>query len=234
MMLRTCWSIVLLSVTAIAHPAPGAIHEELPGSPAVVVETVSLAGETPTELRRQSFDIVWKTVKEKHFDPKFGGVDWDGVREKYLPRLAGIKTESEFYDLLQQMLGELHESHFGIYPPDAISEEDTHEPRLGTVGADLRIIEGLAVITRIQPDSPAAHAGMATGFVIEAVDGTPTQRLIERASKGNATEGMKTIRQTRAVQARLNGDPGTSVEITYSGKAGTRGTARIKRERLTG
>jgi Peptidase family S41 len=27
-----------------------------------------------TDARQQSFDIVWRTVKEKHFDPTFGGV----------------------------------------------------------------------------------------------------------------------------------------------------------------
>ncbi|MCI0392709.1 MAG: hypothetical protein MOB07_28590, partial [Acidobacteria bacterium] len=32
-------------------------------------------------LRQQTFDIVWRTVKEKHFDPAMGGVDWDKARE---------------------------------------------------------------------------------------------------------------------------------------------------------
>jgi len=132
------------------------------------------------------------------------------------------------------MLGELHESHFAVYPPDALPDDDAREPRSGTVGADVRIIDGLAVITRIRPGSPAARAGLATGFVIEAIDGTATGQMLERASKGSATEGVKVIRQTRAVLARLNGDPGTLVEVAYTSRPGTRSVAKITRERLTG
>ena len=35
--------------------------------------------EATPELRRRTFEIVWRTIKEKHFDPKFNGVDWDMV-----------------------------------------------------------------------------------------------------------------------------------------------------------
>src|SRR5262245_8296103 len=229
---RAC-SIGLLAVFVVACAGASASHWKLPEGPPVIPR-ISLEGETSPELRRQSFDIVWKTVKEKHFDPQLGGVDWDAVREKYLPRIGEVKTDIEFYDLLQQMLSELHESHFAIYPPEALPDDDTREPSLGTVGADLRIIDGLAVITRIQPGSPAARAGLATGFIVEAIDGTATAQIIERASKASATEGIKTIRQTRSVLGRLNGNPGTSVEVTYTGKPGARGVARITREKLTG
>lgn len=46
------------------------------------------------DVRRQSFDIVWRMVKEKHFDPTIGGVDWDAARRKYEPRLSRVGTAS--------------------------------------------------------------------------------------------------------------------------------------------
>src|SRR5262249_43192753 len=58
--------------------------------------------------------------------------------------------------------------------------------------------------------------------------------MSERDSKGGATGGIKVIRLVRSVLARLNGDPGTSVEVTYTSKPGTRSVAKITRERLTG
>src|SRR5262249_20331485 len=70
--------------------------------------------ETRADLRQETFDIVWRTVKEKHFDPTLGGVDWDKVREQYAPRAAAAKTDNELYGILRQMLGELHQSHFNI------------------------------------------------------------------------------------------------------------------------
>src|SRR5258706_14654619 len=80
--------------------------------------TVGSVSAKPTDVRRDSFDIVWRTVKEKHFDPHFGGVDWDKVREKYELRLSKIKTDAELYAMLQEMIGELHQSHFAIIPPE--------------------------------------------------------------------------------------------------------------------
>jgi carboxyl-terminal processing protease len=233
-MYRTAFSIVLLVFICAAHAQAGAGSWESAQNPPPVVAAVSREAEASPELRRQAFDIVWKTVKEKHFDPTFGGVDWDSVREKYLPRLGEVKTDRELYDLLQQMLRELHESHFAIYPPDALPDDDSREPASGTVGVDVRIIDGLAVITRVRPGSPAARAGLGPGFVLESIDGTETRLIIQRASSGSDTEGIRRIHQTRAVLARLSGDPGTSVEIKYAGKAGTSEIANIKRDGLTG
>src|SRR5215470_12286124 len=112
------------------------------------------------DVRRQSFDIVWRTVKEKHFDPTFGGVDWDAVRRKYEPRVANVKKDGELYRLLNEMLGELHQSHFGVIPPEAILEDGSWNQPGGNVGIDLRIVDGQVLITRVAPDSTAARAGL--------------------------------------------------------------------------
>jgi hypothetical protein len=63
------------------------------------------AGDVPPaenrgDLRQQTFEIVWRTVKEKHFDPAMGGVDWDRAHETYAPRVAVVKSDRELYPLL--------------------------------------------------------------------------------------------------------------------------------------
>ena len=78
-----------------------------------VATSPAIRREATPELRRQTFEIVWRTIKEKHFDPKFNGVDWDKVHELYAPRINRVKSDKEFYELLQQMLGELHQSQSG-------------------------------------------------------------------------------------------------------------------------
>ena len=93
----------------------------------------------PTDARQESFNIVWRTVKEKHFDPTFGGVDWDKVREQYAPRVAAVKSDTELYQLLQQMLGELHQSHFAIIPPESVAPAESKEPLEGGIGIDVRM-----------------------------------------------------------------------------------------------
>jgi carboxyl-terminal processing protease len=185
------------------------------------------------ELRQRSFEIVWRTVKEKHFDASFGGVDWDKVREKYAPRVASVKSDKEFYDLLQQMLGELHQSHFAIIPPDALVEEASGEAS-GGIGIDLRIIDRMAVITRVEPNSAAQRAGLRTGFIIKKIDGVDVEQIVERASKSKGSAGLLNLRITRAVLERTKGAPESSVRICYLDERDQRREVEIKRQRLDG
>src|SRR5689334_11036016 len=70
--------------------------------------------EIDPQTRQKTFDVVWKTVNGKFYDPKFGGVDWANVRERYQLQVANVKTDDEFYELLEKMLKELRVSHLGI------------------------------------------------------------------------------------------------------------------------
>ncbi|CAB1063134.1 hypothetical protein D1BOALGB6SA_7917 [Olavius sp. associated proteobacterium Delta 1] len=59
----------------------------------------------------QSFETVWQTVNEKHYDPTFGGVDWNAVYDRYRPGIAAINDDADFYMLTNRMLFELNLSH---------------------------------------------------------------------------------------------------------------------------
>lgn len=60
--------------------------------------------------RAEVFERVWKTVDEKYYDPKFNGVDWEAVREKYRPLAEKAASDAEFYDVLTLMVGELRDT----------------------------------------------------------------------------------------------------------------------------
>ena len=167
------------------------------------------------EVRQETFDIVWRTVKEKHFDPTLGGVDWDKVREQYAPLSEGAKSNGEFYGVLRKMLGELHQSHFNIIPPEAIVDDDSSEPKGGGIGIDLRLIDREAIITRVEQGSKAANAGLRPGFIIKKVDDTTVEQVVAMFAKSNETWSMIALRITRTLLARINGAPETTVRIAY-------------------
>lgn len=167
------------------------------------------------ELRRQSFDKVWTTINEKHFDPTFGGVDWQKVRETYEPKASAAKTDAELYAVLRQMLGELKLSHFGILPPDA--EMQSAQAAGGFIGVELKMLDGQAVISGIQSGSTAEEAGLKTGFVVEKIDGKTAAELLasldDSLSKRDLPEAQRRLYRERTLQAIINGKAGTKAKI---------------------
>jgi carboxyl-terminal processing protease len=231
-------------------------------TPAVAAAPPAAAASAEAERRRESFDIVWRTVRENHFDPQFGGVDWDAVRDEFAPRAASARTDRELHGLLQQMLNRLGRSHFNIIPPEAIpatepeedfrdgvSDDDTHggeEPRRkGSlrateqltygIGIDLRVLNGVAVVTRVEPGSTAARAGLRPGHVLRSIDGQPLSEIL-RTLKLVAVYEPSARNQIPAeiIVGYVNGPPGTSVKLTYLDGRNRVRRAVVPRERLKG
>ncbi|MFY9611824.1 MAG: S41 family peptidase [Blastocatellia bacterium] len=197
-------------------------------------QTVTAAAPAIGDVRQETFDMVWTTVKERHFDPAFGGVNWDKVREQYAPKVAAVKSNQELYALLQAMLGELHQSHFQIIPPEAIVDDDSKEPRGGGVGLDIRLIDGQVIVNKVESGSKAFAAGMRPGFVIKRIDDTPVEQIIERFSKSSESPAITRTRITRTALARINGKPETTVRLAYVDDGERTREVTVARDKLKG
>ncbi|MBA2338799.1 MAG: PDZ domain-containing protein [Pyrinomonadaceae bacterium] len=173
------------------------------------------------QVRRESFEIVWRTITESHYDPTFGGVNWKKVHDDYAPRVAAVKTDDEFYTLLRRMIDELHLSHFAIYPPgafDSRSEGGATKER-GQLGIDVRVIDNQAVVTRLAPQSAAARGGLRRGYVITKINDAVVSQMIERVAKSDLAANYKPTYMAAAVLGRLSGAPGTKLRISFLDEA---------------
>jgi PBP1b-binding outer membrane lipoprotein LpoB len=63
-------------------------------SPAMTVESEK---EINVSDHVDSFEIVWQTINDTYFDPTFGGLDWNEVRERYQPLIAAAQEDETFY-----------------------------------------------------------------------------------------------------------------------------------------
>lgn len=165
----------------------------------------------------ESFEYVWKTIRDKHWDPQLGGVDWQAVHDEFRPRVEKSESVHETRAILTEMLGRLHQSHFGIIPGTAYAELGAGSPTLGgegTVGIDVRIIRGEAVISSVDPDSPAAKAGVLPGWIVRKVDANEIKPMISQYPHAGESS-LRDLTLRRAILLRFNGAVGESAHCSF-------------------
>jgi carboxyl-terminal processing protease len=123
-----------------------------------------------------SFDHVWQTVKDKHWDRAMVGPAWDRARAELRPRVAAARSVAGARAAMIDLLRRLGQSHFGIIPAAAASGPGPCEP--GDLGLDARVIADGVVVTRVEPRGPAAAAGVRPGWLIDRIDDVELASLV--------------------------------------------------------
>jgi len=240
-------SMLLLLALSLCHcAAPETEPTARPigaSGPPTPVETESepsptpLPTITPTEAKgneeyREGFAAVWNTVDRTFFDPDFGGLDWEAVHDDYKPLIAAAEDDETFYQLLNRMLWELNVSHTGVGPPDMWPTIEPVAWAEGAIGVDVRLLDGRAVITRVQTGSPAERASLRPGFVIHSIDGLSIEGILADA-QGHLTppynERGRVDGLTRRLLGLIYGDPEMCVTLAYRDEKDERHEQCIKR-----
>ncbi len=119
------------------------------------------------------FDQAWELLKERYFDATFNGLNWNSVRETFLPRVQAATEVNDVYDIIREMAGELNCSHINIWHGDLLDDET------GLLG--------------IVPDYDDNSAGLKIKYVIA---GSPAAKSLSRLrldDKITAVEGRKLV-----------------------------------------
>jgi carboxyl-terminal processing protease len=135
---------------------------------------------------------MWLVVRNAFYDPKFNGVDWDGVREELGPKYDAATTPLERSRIINEALDRLHSSHTHHYIQDQreyyelldVFFPDGVPPRRGSkikpgpveycgIGLVTKPIDGHYFAYDVYDDSPADKAGIKTGDELISVEGEP-------------------------------------------------------------
>jgi tricorn protease len=135
----------------------------------------------PREEYRGIFLDAWRMERDYFYDRHMHGVDWTGMRERYLPLVERVSDREELNDLIAQMVGELSALHTFVQGGDARKPADQID--LAGLGAQLRRDEkaGGYVVEHVylhDPDLPNEAPPLARpdsrvldGEVITSIDG---------------------------------------------------------------
>ena len=126
----------------------------------------------PAQERQYLFDHIWRQVKDKFYDPKIHGVDWEAYRKTYEKFLPYINNNYDFKEMLSEMLGELNASHTGAryYPTSSVMQT----AQLGAFFDPTYQGDGLK-IQEVVKRGPFAEkkTEVTAGCIIESIDGAP-------------------------------------------------------------
>jgi C-terminal processing protease CtpA/Prc len=146
------------------------------------------------------FDFMWAGLLDNYvyFDKK--ATDWNKVRELYRPRLAEIKSRSDFVTLLERVLDELYDNHTSLNTNLATS------PRLVPTGLDLwaEWSKDRPLITQLRSGFSAEQAGLRVGMEIISINGVPIKEAVaQRLPK--SVQGINEEVRNWALRAVLAG-----------------------------
>jgi carboxyl-terminal processing protease len=138
-----------------------------------------------------AFDEVWETVRDRFYDPRLHGLDWEAMRTRYRSDAASARSREEAAVVINALLAELKASHTHYYTPAdpayyqladifafALSHRglrrvfpdgDVSYPGIGAfTRAD---DDGRTFVTGVIEGAAAHQAGVLTGDEILSADG---------------------------------------------------------------
>jgi carboxyl-terminal processing protease len=125
---------------------------------------------------------------------------------------------SEARGAMEEMIERLGQSHFGIIRAEVYeivnrTPEEGGGP--GTTGLSVRVIDGEALVTDVDEDSPAHELGVRTGWQIVRIGGKKIAPILEKV--GEAYEGKleRDHELAKAVSKRLTEPVGEIVEVGF-------------------
>ncbi len=200
------------------------------------IAVVAGPADDAASKRIASFEKVWNTINDRHYDPTFGGVDWKAVKMKYEPLAKKASTDDELHGILRQMLGELKLSHFGIYPPRLTAEQVNNET--GYSGIDIVILDGEPIVNRVDAGSAGDLAGVKPGLLLRSIGGESVAGILKEFSKTlegrHLSEATKKIYVERHLEAKLNGKPGSLAEAEFVDGSNTVRSYKFESQKFSG
>ena len=178
------------------------------------------AEEFDHESNLTSFDVVWQTVKNVHWDQEVVGKKWDAFRDKYKAIAETATSKEEIRKVIQQLLSELEQSHFSIIPEESYDTLNTQAAGYATAGFTCRAIGDEAIVTKVVANSSAAKAGIVPGWVLLSFNDQQVLDLFDQvrlASKGPTRfESLAGV----TLDKSLTGRPGDKLKLVMTNVKG--------------
>ncbi len=167
------------------------------------------------QLNIQSFEYVWTAIRDKHWQTKPGGLDWQAIHDEFRPKMEAADSMDAARQVLNQMLGRLHQSHFNIVPAELYSNLDAGHGADTTTGIDVRVVGAQVLVTSVEPASSAFQQGVSPGWEIVKIARTDLTPIVAKLNETYAGSTLRDLMLRRAILGRLAGDAAGPVQVEF-------------------
>lgn len=180
------------------------------------IASMAVAQGQDAALNELTFDAAWTIIRDSHWDPEFNGVDWNAVRDELRPQAAAAESSAELREVLNEMIGRLGQSHFAVWPSGTLeslgARDDDVAAGGGDPGFETVLLDDQFVVSEVDPEGPAAAAGVQPGWIIERVGGVDVGK-VELPDLDSIDHHELIIEAQRGMDRRLSGLPGSRMSL---------------------
>jgi len=174
-----------------------------------------------------AFEEVWELVRDRFYDPRLRGLDWQAMRAHYRPQAASARSREGMAIVINAMLAELGASHTHYYTPEdpayyqladifsgalerrglerVFPRGEVTYPGIGTfTQAD---DQGRTFITGVIEGAPAHQAGLLVGDQILSVDDNPFRPVDSFRGKVGLPVSIRIRRTSGAAPTAISATP---------------------------
>jgi carboxyl-terminal processing protease len=199
-----------------ANPACAALALILLSSPVFAQLTAE-----QKQANLASFETVWTTIRDKHWETKPGGLDWQAIHAEYRPQVEAAATTEAARTIMREMIGRLKQTHFAIFPAAVYQVLDADGSGDGWPGFEARVLDGHVIVTDVyQPGS-----NIKTGWEVLQSNGVNLAQLVAKLQTDPAVHELQL---ERAVAARLSGQVGGFRSMVFADQNNTRVPLDVK------
>jgi carboxyl-terminal processing protease len=173
---------------------------------------------TPKQRQQNidSFEYVWTAIRDKHWETKPAGLDWQAIHDEFRPAIDKADSMDAARAVMTKMLDRLHQTHFGIIPADLYNDVNGSVAKgENTTGIDVRVVGSQALVTSVEAGSSAASEGVRPGWQIMKIGAADLEPVIAKINEAQKKSTLRDLTARRAVMARLEGKPGESTVVEF-------------------
>ena len=161
------------------------------------LESIPVSSQMVMDLaaeREYMFNHVYRQEKERFYNEKMHGVDWEMLTAEYRKFLPHINNNYDFAELLSEYLGELNVSHTGSGYRAPTGRESASTANLGLF-YDLGWQEDGLKVAEIVKEGPfdKASSKLEAGDVITSINGVEIKKGMDFYPLLNRKAGERTL-----------------------------------------